>query len=315
MARFGVVALGDLNCDLILVELENPPVPNREILAQSYNLTLGGSTGIFAAVSGGLGAKVGFVGLLGRDYFGDFLHARLAEYGVDTGGIRRERDILTGLTVSLVREGERALVTVLGSIAGLRSEDLPWDYIRQGRHLHLASYYLQTCLRPEIGGILAAARQAGMTTSLDPGWDPREEWDWPAVAALLPDVDIFLPNETEALHLIGTADINAALAAMLAAGAGIVAVKQGAEGAIAGRGAERVKAPPLRINVVDTTGAGDSFDAGFVHAYLQGNDLASCLGFANASGALAACRVGGADGAPTADDVISFMHAAARRRV
>jgi len=124
-----------------------------------------------------------------------------------------------------------------------------------------------------------------------------------------------LPNETEALHLIGTADINAALAAMLAAGAGIVAVKQGAEGAIAGRGAERVKAPPLRINVVDTTGAGDSFDAGFVHAYLQGNDLASCLEFANASGALAACRVGGADGAPTADDVISFMHAAARRRV
>ena len=315
MARFGIVALGDLNCDLILVELENPPVPNQEILAQSYNLTLGGSTGIFAAVSGGLGAKVGFVGLLGRDYFGDFLHARLAEYGVDTGGIRRDRDILTGLTVSLVREGERALVTVLGSIAGLRPEDLPWDYIRQGRHLHLASYYLQNSLRPEIGGILAAAHQAGMTTSLDPGWDPREEWDWPAVAALLPDVDIFLPNETEALHLIGTADINAALAAMLAAGAGIVAVKQGAEGAIAGRGAERVKAPPLRINVVDTTGAGDSFDAGFVHAYLQGNDLASCLEFANAAGALAACRVGGADGAPTADDVISFMHAAARRRV
>lgn len=307
MARFDVVALGDLNCDLILTGLGGPPAPGREVLAGAHRIALGGSTGIFAGVLGSLGDSVGFVGLVGQDHFGDLVCQFLERHRVDPGGVLKRQDVRTGLTISLVRAGDRALVTVPGSVARLRAEHVPWDYVRQGRHLHVASYYLQAGLRPALGGILAKARRSGLTTSLDTGWDPGEEWDWPGLAALLPVVDVFLPNETEALHLTGAGDVEGALAALLAAGAGIVAIKRGAAGAIAGRGAERARAAAHPVQAIDPTGAGDSFDAGFIHCYLRGGDLASCLAFANACGALATLRIGGAEGAPSAAEVISFL--------
>lgn len=307
MTSFDVVAVGDLNCDLILVDLEGPPAAGREVLAGSYRIALGGSTGIFAAVMGSLGDQVGFVGLLGRDHFGELVCQLLEEHGVDLNGLCRTRAVQSGLTISLVRAGDRALVTVSGSIAELRAEDVPWDYLKQGRHLHVSSYYLQAGLRPSLGGILSEARRAGLTTSLDTGWDPRQKWDWPELAALLPLVDVFLPNETEALHLTGAGEAEDALTSLLASGAGTVAIKRGGSGAIAGRGSVRWAAAAYPVQAVDTTGAGDSFNAGFIHRYLKGDDLSSCLTFANACGAMAARRIGGAEGAPTAAEVGSFM--------
>lgn len=308
MKGFDVVAVGDLNCDLVLVDLAGPPAADREVLAGSYRIALGGSTAIFAGVMGSLGDKVGFVGLLTQDHFGDLVCRLLEGHGVDLGGLRRAQDSQSGLTVSLVRAGDRALVTVPGSIAELRVEDVPWDYLKQGRHLHVASYYLQTGLRPALRELFAKARRAGLSTSLDTGWDPGEGWDWPDLAALLPLVDVFLPNETEALHLTGAGDAEGALDSLLAAGAGTVVLKRGGSGALAGRGAERLGVAAYPVEVVDTTGAGDSFDAGFMHTFLGGGDLRSCLAFANACGAMAACRIGGAEGAPSADEVFSFMH-------
>lgn len=312
MARFDVVTVGDLNCDLVLVDLAGPPVAGREVLAGSYRIALGGSTAIFAGVLGSLGDSVGFVGLLGRDHFGDLVCRSLEGHGVDLGGLRRAQDSQSGLTVSLVRSGDRALLTVPGSIAELRAEDVPWDYLKQGRHLHVASYYLQTGLRPALREIFAEARRAGLSTSLDTGWDPCEEWDWPDLAALLPSVDVFLPNETEALHLTGAGDTEGALTALLAAGAGTVVIKRGGSGAIAGRGAERLQVAAYPMELIDTTGAGDSFDAGFIHRLLHGDDLAPCLAFANACGAMATRRIGGAEGAPSATEVSSFMKAGER---
>ena len=314
MSGFDAVALGDLNCDMVLTGLERPPMAGREVLAASYGLCLGGSTGIFAGVLGSLGARVGFIGLVGHDELGGLLKRRLAGHGVDTGGVRTDASVQTGLTISLVQGRDRALVTVLGTIAGLRPEHIPWDYLCAGRHLHVASYYLQSGLRPAMGEILVEARRHGLSISLDTGWDPRETWDWPAVAALLPLVDVFLPNETEALHLTGARDADAALTVLLAAGARTVAVKRGSEGAIAGRGNERVRAAPFPAEVIDPTGAGDSFDAGFIYRLLQGGDLSSCLAWGNASGSLAVGRIGGAAGAPGADEVEFSMHAAGRLR-
>ncbi|MGE5529567.1 MAG: carbohydrate kinase family protein [Patescibacteria group bacterium] len=307
MAGFDVVALGDLNADLIVAGLDKPPAPGTEVLAETYRLTLGGSAGIFAAVLGSLGRGVGFIGLLGRDGMGEMVRARLESHGVDTGGIFLDPEIQTGLTVSLMRAGDRALVTVSGTIACLDGDRIPREYLCRGRHLHVSSYYLQTGLRPALASLLAQARDLGLTTSLDTGWDPAEAWDWPEVAALLPLVDVFLPNETEAAHLTGQEDPMAALGVLLEAGAGTAAIKRGALGAVAGRGGERAAAKARRIEAVDTTGAGDSFNAGFVHRFLAGADLVSCLEFANACGALAAARLGGADGAPREEEVLAAM--------
>lgn len=293
-----------------MANLAGPPVLDTEVLAESYHLTLGGSAAIFAGVLGSLGARVGFVGLIGEDYFGDFLGHQLASHHVDLGGLMRSPGKQTGLTVPLVHGGDRALVTVLGTIARLSATDVPWGYIQQARHLHLASFYLQRGLRPSLGQVLSEARRLGLTTSLDTGWDPAEKWDWPEVAGFLPLVDIFLPNETEALHLTGQPDVESALAAMLEAGVRVVAVKRGARGSLAGCGAARVVAGPRATRVVDTTGAGDSFDAGFVHRFLAGDDLPACVDFANACGALAVSRVGGADGAPAEAEVKSYMRVA-----
>ncbi|MGE5549914.1 MAG: carbohydrate kinase family protein [Bacteroidota bacterium] len=307
MPRFDAVALGDLNGDLIITRLAGPPVVDTEVLAEAYNLTLGGSTGIFAGVLGSLGSRVGFVGLIGKDYVGDIVRRRLEAHGVDTAGVIEQPGQQTGLTASLVLGDDRALVTVLGTIAGLKGSDIPWDYIKQAGHLHVGSYYLQTGLRPALGEVFAQAKKLGLTTSLDTGWDPAEQWQWPMLAAILPSVDVFLPNETEALHLTGKHDAESALTAILEAGAGTVAVKRGGRGSIAGRGADRYIAAPRPAKVLDTTGAGDSFDAGFIHRFVAGDDLAACLEFANACGALAVSRVGGADGAPTEAEVRLFM--------
>ena len=311
---FDVLAVGDLNCDLVLTDVSRPPMVNTEVLAETYRFTLGGSTGIFAAVLGSLGAQVGFVGLTGQDRHGGFLRRALASHHVDLGGLLSDPHIQTGLTISLMCQGDRALVTVLGSIACLREQDIPWDYVGQARHLHVGQYYLQTGLRLAMPKVFAEARRMGLTTSLDVGWDPVEEWDWPSVATLLPLIDVFLLNETEALHLTGRQDTESALADLVAAGANTATIKLGVRGAIVGCGMKRVYGAPFPVNAIDTTGAGDSFDAGFVHRWLAGDNLQSCLAFANACGALAVSRIGGADGACTETDVRAFMDLASVTR-
>lgn len=304
---YDVAVLGDLNYDLVMADLTEEPAANREVLAGAHRLALGGSAGIFAAVLRALGSKVGFIGRIGSDMLGDLLRAALDARGIDTAGLRRGPEAQTGLTVSLVREGERALVTVPGAMALLRAADIPWDQVGRARHLHLASYYLLAALRPEVPAILAKARALGLTTSLDTGWDPADRWEWPEIEALLPLVDVFLPNETEALHLTGAGGAPEALDRLLAAGAGAVAVKMGARGALAGRGAERLASPPYPVRALDSTGAGDSFDAGFIHLFTRGRELRACLDLGNACGALAVGRLGGAEDAPDEAGVLSFM--------
>jgi sugar/nucleoside kinase (ribokinase family) len=170
--------------------------------------------------------------------------------------------------------------------------------------VHVSSYYLQTSLQPGVPQIFGAAHKSGATTSLDTNWDPKEEWD-AGIHAALAHTDLFLPNRAEALAVARAATLDKAVDD-LAGAVRTVAVKLAADGAIAAHGAERIHVPGQTVDVIDTTGAGDSFDAGFVAATLWGWPLRSALAFAAACGALATRAAGGTGSQPTLEEAMDF---------
>ena len=232
------------------------------------------------------------LGKVGDDLFGAFVVERLRIGCVDTSMLLVTPELPTGTTLVLNRGEDRAMVTYPGAMEHLTLEDLTPERLASARHLHLSSVFLQPGLQRRVAGLFRRAKEAGMTTSFDPQWDPAETWDLD-LAAILPDVDVFLPNEAEILHLTGKDEVPSALAA-LRPFAHAVVVKQGNRGATIQHG-DRILSRPAFLNtrVVDAIGAGDSFDAGFVSRFLQGDLLPSCLSFGNLMGAVSTTAAGG----------------------
>ncbi|MGH9501230.1 MAG: carbohydrate kinase family protein [Terriglobales bacterium] len=294
MPRFDVTIAGELNLDLILYGLPDVLPPERELLADRMMLTLGSSSAIVAHNLSAQGSRVGFQSLIGEDSLGQIALDRLAEGGVDVSHVRRSHGpAATGLTVMLPREGWRNILTYAGTIAELSLKDLDFDYLSDARHFHLSSFYLQLALQPGIGELFRRLKAAGLTISVDTNDDPQDLWGG-GLKDLLQYVDVLLPNEREATRITGTDDPESAIQ-HLAAMVPLVVVKLGQEGALAQRGKERFTSPPLKVAAVDTVGAGDSFDAGFLHEYVRGSDLQTCLASGNRAGALSVTRPGGTE--------------------
>jgi sugar/nucleoside kinase (ribokinase family) len=294
MPRFDVTIAGELNLDLILYGLPDQLPPERELLADRMMLTLGSSSAIVAHNLAALGSRVGFQSLIGEDSLGQIALERLAEGGVDVSHVRRvQGSTTTGLTVILQRTGWRNMLTYSGTIAELSLKDLDFDYLSDSRHFHLSSLYLQQALRPDVGELFRRLKAAGLTISLDTNDDPQDLWGR-GLEDLLKYVDVLLPNAREATRITGTDDPELAIV-QLAEMVPLVVVKLGREGALAQRGQERFTSPSLNVAAVDAVGAGDSFDAGFLHEYLQGSDLPTCLASGNRAGALSVTRPGGTE--------------------
>ncbi len=305
MRPLDVIAVGELNADLILTALKIKPEFGHDKPLDDYALTLGSSTALFAHGLARLGARVGFIGVGGQDAFGELAVRYLLDAGVDVSRTQLRQGLRTGLTVSLSEPGDRALLTYPGSIAELRLTDIDWEYLRTFRHLHLASYFILTALRPDIPALFRRAKEYGLTTSLDTGWDEAGAFGT-NLEDTLPYVDVFLPNAEEARTITGLQDVRAALAA-LAQRIPTVAIKLGSQGAIAQRGTEFAQASGFTVEVRDTTGCGDGFDAGFLFGLLQGLPLPRCLTLGNACGALVATELGGAAGFPTHGELTQFL--------
>lgn len=288
--QFDVVVVGDLNIDLILSGLPRLPEYGEEVLASGINQRLGGSAANFAVCCARLGRRVGFVANVGRDEFGDFLVAELERAGVSTEFVGRHDHLATGITVSLSGATDRAFVTYVGTIDSLRAEAVPRDLLARARHLHIASYFLQTQLQPGAPGLVRAAHDAGLSVSLDTGYDPAERWNH-GLQELLANVDIVLPNEVEAQAITGADSPGEALAA-LCAQVRLAVVKIGPGGAMACEGGQTVQMPAFPVAAADTTGCGDAFNAGFIDALLAGLPLPDALARGNACGALMASAVG-----------------------
>jgi ribokinase len=293
VSRLDLLVVGDVNADLVLRGGDLVPAfGQREQLVDHAELVLGGSGGIVAAGAARLGLRVAIAGCVGDDALGRAMLAALD--GVDVSAVRMGAEP-TGVSVGLARPGDRAVLTALGALAEFRAEHVPDALLAAARWVHVTSPFLQ----PGLDVAAVAARAAG-TTSLDPGWDPHERWElaWEGF-------DVLLPNAQEAQRLAGEEDVERA-ARSLAASGPLVAVKLGEDGALAAGGGETVRAAAARVEPVDATGAGDSFDAGFIAARLAGEGLAGALDLGCACGALSTRVAGGTAGQPTLAEARSF---------
>ena len=293
MPQFDVTIAGELNLDLILYGLPEALPPERELLAENMMLTLGSSSAIVAHNLAALGSRVGFVSCIGGDSLGDIALQRLSASGVHVEQVVRNSSAQTGLSVILQHGNWRNILTYPGTIFDLKLENINLDYIGDSQHFHLSSFYLQRGLRPYVIDICRQLKERGLTISLDPNDDPEDEWK-SDIEEVLRYVDIFLPNEREAKKIAGTQSIDDAVS-KLASLVPLLVVKMGAHGAIARRGAEHFVSPATRVEIVDPVGAGDSFDAGFLHQFVRTGDLQNCLTAGNLAAALSTTRPGGTE--------------------
>jgi sugar/nucleoside kinase (ribokinase family) len=324
--RYDLVVVGDANPDVILRGApEQLTFGQAEREIEGATLTLGGSGALMAHAAARVGLRTAFVGLVGADRSADLVLAVLAEAGVDVSGVSRDPDVATAMTVIFVRpDGDRAMLTATGALSAFGPEHIDHDLLGRAAHLHVASPFLQPRLMPALPSLLGRAREHGAITSLDTNDDPSGRWQFDR-GALLPVVDYLLPNEQEAVALaFGPArggDASEAARRLASAGP-VVVVKCGAAGARAARAAQS-EGPLLRVTIppgdgaaqalVDTVGAGDTFDAGLVAGLVQGLDLAGALRLAVAAGTLSVRRAGGADGQPGATDAARLAERAVVR--
>ena len=301
-----LLAIGELNPDLVFTGLGSMPIPGREVLAESYVLTLGSSTAICAAAAAGLGLKTYLVSKVGCDPFGLESIRLLRQTGVRTDFVEQDPKVRTGITVSMADAHDRALMTSLEVIAQFGAEDVNTDLFKRARHIHVGSFFLQTHLREGLAELFRTAKQQGITTSLDAGWDDSGCWDY-GLKEVLRHTEFFFPNEVEAARITGTSDPVEA-AKILSQTVGCAVVKCGADGAVLCRDGMLLhrKAIP-GMPVVDTTGAGDSFNAGFLYGLLRGKPLAQCLDYATACAAISITRVGGASSLASAEALEALL--------
>lgn len=302
-----ILVIGEINPDIVVADPDPVPVFDEvERLVQSIHMTVGSSSAIFACGAARLHLRVAFFGVVGDDPFGRFMLDALRARGIDVSTCIVDPVRATGATVILTSGRDRAILTEMGTIGAMDVSAVPDVLVARARHIHSGCFYLQETSRERLPSFFAAARARGITTSFDTNWDPSGGWDG-GIAAMLRACDVFFPNATEARRIAGLDDVEAAARALARTGAvgrddggPIVAVKLGPEGALGCRAeGPLVRVPAMTVEPVDTTGAGDSFNGGFLRAWLDGADVRTCLRSGAVTGALSTRRLGGIDGQPT----------------
>jgi sugar/nucleoside kinase (ribokinase family) len=287
---YDILAAGEINPDLVLTGDVTPAFGQAEKLVDSASFSIGSSSAIFACGAARLGLKVAFIGVCGDDLFGHFMLDEMTCRQVDVAPVIVDGSVATGMSVILSTASDRAILTHVGSMDCLRAEQVSDELLARARHIHVASYFLQSALQPGLPDLFRRAHALGLSTSLDPNWDPSGRWS--GFDELLQFVDVFLPNENEALAMTGATNEEQALT-RLAEKCPRVAIKLGPRGAIASQGSARASSPALKVKVVDTTGAGDSFDGGFLYGFLHGWSLERALKLGAACGSLSTRKAGG----------------------
>ena len=293
MRKYDIAAIGELNVDIILNGIESEPEIGKEKFCKDMIVTLGSSTAIFAANAAALGSRVCFVGLVGKDSFGALVRSSLEAKGVATHFIG-EGDTPTGATICMSYGEDRANLTYQGSMDVMGFDQIDKSVFDLSQHIHLSSLFMQSALLRDIHKVLDLAAEKGCTVSLDTQWDPMEKWalDYPRV---LPKITVFMPNEKELCALTGKASLEDAIAEVLPYLGGIMLVKCGSRGSLLVKkdGSRKLLPAFLNKDVVDAIGAGDSFNSGFVSAFVKGLSPEVCQITGNLTGAVNTTAAGG----------------------
>lgn len=302
-----IILAGELNVDVIVRGLKQAPIFGKEILCSDYEELPGSSTGNSACVAASLGLKTAVFSRLGRDRFGDIVLDALKKYGIETKFIDISENYRTGVTVSLSDDKDRAMVTYFGdTVNAFEAHEIPLE-AAGARHIHMPSFYLNPRVQPGLAAAFEKAHALGMTTSLDAGWDESGNWRQ-YLDQTLAHTDFFFPNESETEAITGEADPAKGAAALAALGCNVV-VKCGGSGSYyCPKHSEQVRHfASYKTKLVETTGAGDSFDSGFLYAYLNGQDIEGCMRMGNAVGALSVQRAGGVANCPSLQEALKTI--------
>lgn len=300
-----ILVVGEINVDFVFKGCHALPTPGKEVLADDFVMTPGSSSMICAMGLARLGNRVAFHGRLGSDASGKFCLQALRDANIDVASLRPDGALRTGVTASLSTPQDRALVTFAGAIAELRAEEIRDEWLGAADHLHVSSYYLQKALRPGCRDLFARAAAAGLSTSLDPGFDPEQRWESDLFDTLR-EVDVFLPNEQELQAIAGRSDTREALAQMQN-GRTQTVVKRGRQGCTSLRQDQWLDVPAYSVDAIDSTGAGDSFDAGFLHAWLREMPLPDCMRWGNACGSLSTRGIGGTTAQASVGETLALI--------
>jgi sugar/nucleoside kinase (ribokinase family) len=289
---YDVLVVGELNVDLILDGIDKFPEIGKEVLAQRMTLTLGSSSAIFASNISSLGSRVAFIGKIGKDKFGEVVIESLQKRKVNTTMIKVDEHLGTGATVILNVDEDRANTTYPGAMDHLTIHDITEDDLKKAKHLHFSSYFLQPGMQNSLGELFRKAKKLGLTTSFDMQWDPKETWDLD-IEDVLPNVDVFLPNEKELMFLTGKKNLEDAIDTIKKY-TNILVIKRGNKGSMVYYKDQLTDIPPyLNTKVVDAIGAGDSFNAGFIFKFINGIKIPECQKFGNLTGAVSTTAAGG----------------------
>jgi len=292
---YDILVVGELNVDLIMDRLNSPPQFGKEQRADIMTLTMGSSSAIFAANCASLGAKVAFCGKIGKDNFGDFVMDSLSSKRVNTDAVIVDEKLKTGATIIFNYDNDRMMVTHPGAMEQMTPEEIPQELFSKSRHIHTSAIFFQPGIKNNLVSLFKKAKNSGLTTSMDTQWDPEEKWDID-LKKLLPVLDFFLPNEQELLQLTAAPDIDVALNKISEYKTCIV-VKRGTKGALMQKDGAKVSVPAFNVpDFIDAIGAGDSFNAGFIHEYLNGKDLNQCMKAGSLTAAVSTTAAGGTEG-------------------
>ncbi|WP_340374524.1 carbohydrate kinase family protein [Streptomyces sp. SS7] len=285
-----VLTMGVHVLDVLVRPVEEIPEGQGATLVEDIRMTAAGTAGGTALTLAKLGAEVLSAGAIGSDPTGDMLVQLLNRAGIDTGFLVRRTDTATSASVLPIRpNGDRPSLHLLGANITYGVDDVPWDALAEATHLHLGG--------PELIGvdtaarILSYAKEHGVVTSVDL-LAPGVLGSFEQIEAALPYVDHFLPNEDQVLGFTGEDDLLTGARKLLAAGVGVVAVTRGGDGAlvVSADGAEPV--PAFVVDVVDTTGCGDAFSAGYLRGIGLGRTPSDAAVLGSAAAALVAQGLG-----------------------
>ena len=303
-----VVCLGILVADVWGKPVDEWPQRGRLSLVDEIGIGIGGCAANTGISLRKLGGDVAVMGKVGADGFGDFVVETLRSHGVDAAGVLRDSTVGTSATMIPVDSaGERTFIHYIGANSRVRPDELDMGLIKSAQVFHFAGALVMPGFDGEpAASVLKAAKEAGVTTTLDTVWDATGRW-LELVAPLFPYTDMFLPSLAEAGEITGHTEPADVAAALLDMGVGTVALKMGEQGAFVRRGDETLAVPIYPVTALDGTGSGDAFVAGFLKGTLLGWDLERTTRFANGVGALCTTALGTTAGVRDFAGTLAFL--------
>jgi sugar/nucleoside kinase (ribokinase family) len=299
---------GILFADVACSPIDHVPEAGELVAPERIQLALGGCASNTALDLARLGLRVGVSGCVGRDVFGEFIIDQLAGGGVDTGGIHRLEGIHTACTMIINVQGQdRRFIASPGANTRFKVEHIPKEWAGRAKVLYIGGYLMLPALEtPEMVELLRDARRGGTSVLLDVvGVADRQSFD--RVALMLPETDIFLPNDDEAAALTGLSDPLKQAERFRDAGAATVVITQGRKGSLLVGDGLRLRAGVYPSKFVSGTGSGDAFDAGYIAGLLAGEDPAGCLRWGSALGASCVQSIGATESVFNRQQAQQFM--------